>query len=224
MRLNKYIARATGVSRRKADELIKTEKVAINNKIVHIGVDVSDSDQVTINGRIIKLPTSDTVVIINKPIGYVCSRNAQAVDTRTIYDLLPENLKNLKTVGRLDKDSSGLVILTDNGDLAYKLTHPKFNKTKEYIVVLDNSLAPLHQQMIADFGISLTDGPSKLLLEKLTDDRKTFRVIMHEGRNRQIRRTFGALGYGVKSLHRLVFGPYTLPPTLSPGDWQYVEK
>ena len=94
--------------------------------------------------------------------------------------------------------------------MAHKLTHPSFTKTKEYVIELDRPLAPLHQQMIADFGINLTDGPSKLLLERLNDERTKFRVIMHEGRNRQIRRTFAALGYQVVSLHRISFGSYQL--------------
>ena len=148
--------------------------------------------------------------MLNKPVGYVCSRNAQAKGVKTIYELLPDQYKALKTVGRLDKDSTGLILLTDDGDLAHQLTHPSFAKTKEYIVELDHALAPLHQQMISDFGINLDDGPSQLLLERLNDERTKFNITMHEGRNRQIRRTFAALGYQVKSLHRTTFGSYTL--------------
>ena len=155
---------------------------------------------------------------LNKPVGYVCSRNAQARGVKTIYELLPDQYKALKTVGRLDKDSTGLILLTDDGDLAHQLTHPSFDKTKEYIVELDHALAPLHQQMISDFGINLDDGPSQLLLERLNDERTKFNITIHEGRNRQIRRTFAALGYQVKSLHRTTFGPYTLGD-LASGKW-----
>ncbi len=211
MRLNKFIAHATGISRREADELIRTGNVVVNGKAADLGCDVDPNDDtVTVNNQLVKLPTEHTTIMLNKPVGYVCSRNAQAKGVKTIYELLPDQYKALKTVGRLDKDSTGLILLTDDGDLAHQLTHPSFAKTKEYIVELDHALAPLHQQMISDFGINLDDGPSQLLLERLNNERTKFNVTMHEGRNRQIRRTFAALGYQVKSLHRTTFGSYTL--------------
>lgn len=211
MRLNKYIAHASGVSRREADQLIAGGLVAINGQGVSAGQDVDEnSDIVTVRGRRIALPAQHTTIMLNKPIGYVCSRNAQAKGVKTVYELLPPELHRLKTVGRLDKDSSGLILLTDDGDLAFQLTHPKFAKVKGYIVQLDKPLAPLHQQMISDFGLSLDDGLSKLLLERLNDNRTKFKVTMSEGRNRQIRRTFAALGYTVTALHRTSFGPYRL--------------
>ena len=211
MRLNKFIAHATGMARREADEAILNGRISVNGKVANIGQDVDgQSDIIKLDDKQITLPATTTVIMLNKPIGYVCSRNAQAKDAKTVYELLPSDLSQLKTIGRLDKDSSGLILLTDDGDMAHKLTHPSFTKTKEYVIELDRPLAPLHQQMIADFGINLTDGPSKLLLERLNDERTKFRVIMHEGRNRQIRRTFAALGYQVVSLHRISFGSYQL--------------
>ncbi len=211
MRLNKFIAHATGMARREADEAILNGRISVNGKVANIGQDVDgQSDIIKLDDKQITLPATTTVIMLNKPIGYVCSRNAQAKDAKTVYELLPSDLRQLKTIGRLDKDSSGLILLTDDGDMAHKLTHPSFTKTKEYVIELDRPLAPLHQQMIADFGINLTDGPSKLLLERLNDERTKFRVIMHEGRNRQIRRTFAALGYQVVSLHRISFGSYQL--------------
>ena len=211
MRLNKFIAHATGMARREADEAILNGRISVNGKVANIGQDVDgQSDIIKLDDKQITLPATTTVIMLNKPIGYVCSRNAQAKDAKTVYELLPSDLRQLKTIGRLDKDSSGLILLTDDGDMAHKLTHPSFTKTKEYVIELDRPLAPLHQQMIADFGINLTDGPSKLLLERLNDERTKFRVIMHEGRNRQIRRTFAALGYQVISLHRISFGSYQL--------------
>ena len=220
MRLNKFIAHATGLSRRAADDLIASGVVTVNGKAIALGCDIDvDTDVVSVNGKIVSLPSKHTTIMLNKPVGYVCSRNAQAKDVKTVYDLLPDEYKPLKTVGRLDKDSSGLILLTDDGDLAHQLTHPSFAKIKEYIVKLGRPLAPLHQQMISDFGINLDDGPSQLLLERIDDDRTKFRITMHEGRNRQIRRTFAALGYQVKSLHRTTFGPYTLAD-LPVGRWK----
>ncbi|MDR3125908.1 MAG: pseudouridine synthase [Candidatus Nomurabacteria bacterium] len=204
-------------------------------------------------------------MLLNKPVGYLSSRRSQG-GKPTVYDLLPTKYQNLKTAGRLDVDSSGLMLLSSDGDLIQRLTHPKFQKTKVYEIVLDRSLQPLHQQMISDFGIDLPDGKSKLLLEKIEKspnifstlspalrtngaDRTTgsppesglpdpgmgmspgsdrlghtakvekifgdfsdqhWRVTMHEGRNRQIRRTFAALGYNIKQLHRTQLGPYRL--------------
>ena len=223
MRLNKFIAHATGISRREADELIRAGNVVVDGKATDLGCDVDPNDDtVTVNNQLVKLPTEHTTIMLNKPVGYVCSRNAQAKGVKTIYELLPDQYKTLKTVGRLDKDSTGLILLTDDGDLAHQLTHPSFAKTKEYIVELDHALAPLHQQMISDFGINLDDGPSQLLLERLNDERTKFNITMHEGRNRQIRRTFAALGYQVKSLHRTTFGPYTLGD-LASGKWSALQ-
>jgi 23S rRNA pseudouridine2605 synthase len=147
--------------------------------------------------------------MLNKPVGYVCSRDGQG--SQTVYDLLPSGLHSLKSVGRLDKDSSGLLLLTNDGNLAHQLTHPSFQKTKVYQVSLDKPLQPLHRQLISDHGIQLDDGVSQLELERLTDgDDTQWRVRMHEGRNRQIRRTFESLGYDVRRLHRTGFGEFAL--------------
>lgn len=159
--------------------------------------------------------------MLNKPVGYVSSRKAQG-EVPTLYELLPEKYQKLKTVGRLDKNSSGLILLTNDGDFAFKHTHPKFYKLKTYLVELDQTLAPLHQQEISDFGIHLEDGLSKLFLTKLDDSRLKWQVEMSEGRNRQIRRTFAALGYKVVKLHRIEFGHYQLGD-LKTGEFKLVE-
>ena len=166
-------------------------------------------------------------LILNKPRGYVSSRKRQG-DTPTLYELLPEKLRVLKTVGRLDKDSSGLILLTDDGDFAFRMTHPKFFKIKTYKVELNKPLAPIHQQMISDIGITLPDGISKLFITKLADtdgkiSGKRLQVEMSEGRNRQIRRTFAALGYEVVELHRIEFGYYKIS-NLKPGEYKETEK
>jgi 23S rRNA pseudouridine2605 synthase len=128
----------------------------------------------------------------------------------------------LKPVGRLDKNSSGLLLLTNDGTLAQELTHPSHRKVKIYEVTLMQSLEPLHRQMISDFGVTLSDGVSKLRLERMHDGNdKAWRVAMHEGRNRQIRRTFEALGYQIHTLHRTHFGAHTLG-SLRPGSYQNV--
>ena len=262
IRLNKFLAERLGVSRREADELIAAGKITINGKKAVLGErlqatwtgdaaeggpprSVSDvgeeaaagpvqQPKIRYNGKPVPFDVSYTYLALNKPIGYVCSRRAQG-KAPTIYDLLPKKYHNLKTVGRLDKDSSGLILLTNDGNFAFQMTHPKFHKEKVYEVELDKPLQPLHQQMISDYGVMLDDGPSKFTVIKndktWTGDAaeggpprsvsdvgeeaaagpvQNYTVILTEGRNRQIRRTFAALGYTVTRLHRIKFGKYEL--------------
>lgn len=224
IRLNKFLAQALGVSRREADEIIESGKVFVDEKPAVIGQRVDKNSKVCYNEKIILFERAEEFfyLALNKPVGYVCSRKKQG-ENPTIYELLPEKFRSLKTVGRLDKDSSGLILLTNDGDFAFSMTHPKFFKTKVYIVELNRSLEPLHQQMIADFGIEIGDGVSKLGLTRLNDERTKFEVVMGEGRNRQIRRTFSALGYKVISLKRIEFGKYKLGE-LKEGEFFEVEK
>jgi 23S rRNA pseudouridine2605 synthase len=211
MRLNKFIAHTTNISRREADELISRGRVTINDKTAELGAQVTENDYVAVDHKHIGEKSTYTYIALNKPVGYLCSRRSQG-GVPTIFELLPEKYRDLKPVGRLDKDSSGIILLTDDGDFAHQMTHPKFAKTKIYEVELDTPLQPLHQQMISDFGIQLEDGVSKFLVER-TDpisNPQTYRITMHEGRNRQIRRTFAALGYTVTKLHRTQFGNFSL--------------
>ncbi|MBQ2660385.1 rRNA pseudouridine synthase [Candidatus Saccharibacteria bacterium] len=216
-RLNKFLAERLGVSRREADDLIAGGKVFVNGKTGVLGQRIDKNDKVCYNEKIIPFSQNFLYLALNKPVGYVCSRRQQG-DSPTVYELLPEKYRTLKTVGRLDRDSSGIILFTNDGDFAFRMTHPKFLKTKIYEVELDHPLEPLHQQMIVDFGVEIGDGVSKLGLTKLNDERTKFQVVMHEGRNRQIRRTFAALGYKVVALERKVFGKYELSG-LKPGEF-----
>jgi 23S rRNA pseudouridine2605 synthase len=209
MRINKFIALATGMSRRAADTAISEGNILVNNQSIQPGQDILESDTVLLNGKVLTLPESFTTIMLNKPVGYVCSRDGQG--SKTIYDLLPPNMHALKPIGRLDKDSSGLLLLTNNGNLANSLTHPSNQKRKVYEIILNKPLHKLDWQSIHEQGIELEDGPSKLFLERLEPlDDKHWQVTMHEGRNRQIRRTFEAIGYEVTHLHRTHFGDYSL--------------
>lgn len=217
-RLNKFLALHLGVSRRQADDLIQKGSVSVNGQPAIIGGRLNPGDTVSVNGKPVDDSTKFVYLALNKPVNYVCSRKQQG-DSPTIYELLPQKYHSLKPVGRLDRDSSGIILLTNDGDFALQMTHPRYAKVKRYEATLDRALEPLHQQMIADFGVDLDDGKSKLTLERRDDERKEWIVIMGEGRNRQIRRTFGSLGYTVTKLHRTNFGPYTLS-SLKPGDFQ----
>lgn len=223
-RLNKFLALQLGVSRRQADDLIAGGKVYINSKKAELGARFKKGDEIRLGDKIISnSQTSKIYLMMHKPVGYVCSRKKQG-ENETIYAILPKKYHSLKPVGRLDKNSSGLLLLTNDGDFAFKMTHPKFKKLKEYLVKIDASLEPLHQQMIADFGVNLPDGRSQLGLERFDDSRKYWKVSMSEGRNRQIRRTFSALGYEVVELHRVKFGNYFLPEDLAEGDFFETQK
>lgn len=208
MRINKYIALSTGLSRRAADELIASGRVSVNNQPPETGQQIAATDAVTLDHLTLTPPTSSQTIMLNKPAGYVCSRNGQG--SRTIYDVLPERYHDLKSVGRLDKDSTGLLLLTNDGELANELTHPSFKKVKIYEVTLNTPLEPLHHQLINDHGVQLADGSSRLSLMKIGENASSWQVTMNEGRNRQIRRTFESLGYQVTRLHRTQFGKYQL--------------
>lgn len=218
VRLNKFLAERLGVSRREADDLIVTSKVFVNDKPAILGARIDKNDKVCYNKKIIPFETEYLYLAMNKPVGYVCSRKAQG-EAPTLYELLPEKYKKLKTVGRLDKDSSGLILLTNDGDFAFQMTHPKFHKEKIYEVELDRPLAPLHQQMISDYGVMIDDGPSKFAV---IHDNDKYIVKLSEGRNRQIRRTFAALGYKVTKLYRTSFGKYELSG-LEPGKYVIIK-
>lgn len=207
MRLNRFIAQQTDISRRKADALIDSGDVVVDRQPAHPGMDVSGREVIIINGR--KLKPKRIIyrtIALYKPVGYVCSRDGQG--SPTVYDLLPGEYHHLNVAGRLDKDSSGLVILTNNGKLMQELTHPSNDKQKTYTVELNR---PLEDGMIAKLakGVDIGDARvSKLMVAPLKGN--TYEVNMQEGRNRQIRRSFEAIGYQVSSLHRTRFGPYRL--------------
>lgn len=220
-RLNKYLALQLGIARREADDLIVAGRVRLNDHTATLGARITDDDTVHVDGSPITRRAAYRYVLFHKPTNYVCSRKRQG-ESETIYALLPSEMHALKPVGRLDRDSSGILLLTNDGNFAHQMTHPSFHKTKVYEIILDHDLEPLHQQMIADYGVELEDGRSQFALQRLhDDDRREWQITMSEGRNRQIRRTFAALGYVVRALHRTHFGPYGLDD-LPEGKWRKI--
>ncbi len=216
VRLNKHLAYTLGISRREADLHIEQGRVLINGKVATLGNVIQPGrDTVTIEGSTIARKTKRyTYLLLNKPVGYICSRKQQGL-TPTVYSLIPRQYHHLKVAGRLDKDSCGLVLLTDDGDLIFKLTHPKFSKEKVYHVGLNKPLTSEDKVKI-ESGVELEDGASKFTVTKLSEALNVkkkpnmYKVVMSEGRNRQIRRTFGSLRYMVTHLERQAFGPYKL--------------
>lgn len=217
MRLNKYVALASGLSRRAADDAIAKGQISVNQQIASLGQHIDPvDDTVMLDGKVLEAPASPTTIMLNKPVGYVCSRDGQG--SKTIYDLLPADMHRLKPVGRLDKYSSGLLLMTNDGQLAYQLTHPKFEKIKKYNVAINKDLTEEDHKKITATGVQLEDGISKFMLGKVNNQYKDWKVSMSEGKNRQIRRTFEALGYSVVKLHRTQFGDYSLA-MLKPGSY-----
>ena len=180
LRLNKFLAERLGLSRREADAEIVAGKVKINGQTAILGAKIDKNSKVCYNRKTVPFNTDFLYLALNKPVGYVCSRRAQG-NTPTIYELLPQKYQHLKTVGRLDKDSSGLILLTNDGDFAFQMTHPKFRKTKVYEVELDHPLAPLHQQMISDYGVLLDDGVSRFKVVRRAGETGNLRAFATTG-------------------------------------------
>ncbi len=215
MRINQYVAHATGMARRAADRAVQEGRVKVNHEAAAPGTQVESSDTVTLDGARLELSRSYSYVMLHKPRGYITSRRQQG-DDPTIYDLLPEKLHTLRPIGRLDRDSSGLLLLSDDGPFINQLTHPSYEKSKIYDLTLTHTLSASDLASLAR-GVELEDGLSRP--EVVRANGRRIRVSLSEGRNRQLRRTFGALGYTVDDLHRVQIGPYKLAG-LQPGHWQ----
>lgn len=211
-RINKYIAECTGCSRRKAEEYINDGFVKVNNQIVKdLSTRVSLTDKVLLKGKFLKVP-KNKYIIFNKPAGYITSRSDEK-GRKTIYDLLPEELKELKPVGRLDKDSSGLLILTNDGDLINCLTHPKYEVPKRYRVKIKGSFTLTDAQKFSE-GIDIQeDKPARaeVISIKIIDKNVyEINIFLKQGYNRQIRRMFEKIGSEVTELKRISIGPLTV--------------
>lgn len=225
MRINKLLAQLTGMSRRHADNTVAAGRVTVNGSRAILGQDVTESDVIQLDGGSVMQTAGSkehVTIMLNKPVGYVVSRNGQG--SKTIYDLLPAAYRGLKPIGRLDKNSSGLLLLTNDGRLAHDLTHPGKQKLKVYEVALNKPLTAHDWELLTQQGVKLADGLSRFdelrWLER--NDGYRWMIVMHEGRNRQIRRTFEALGYTVTNLHRTHFGPYSLQHATRLGSYSLI--
>lgn len=220
MRINKYVASATGLSRRTVDKLVKEKKIKVNGSIAFLGQDINEFDKVAVGKTEIQPNRRFVSILLNKPAGYISSNSGQG--QKTVYDLLPKNYTNLKIAGRLDKDSSGLMLLTNNGELAYKLTHPKFKKLKKYLVQINKPLSHDDEKKIINSEVYLDNKPSNMHLTPKDNSKLTWIIAMNEGRNRQIRRTFEQLNYNVITLKRLQIDKYKLD-NLKEGQYIKIE-
>lgn len=212
MRLNKFLSNSGLASRRKCDQLIEEGKVFVNGKqVTELGSQINEKkDKVTVEGKTITLPSSFVYIKLNKPKGYACTAQDEK-GRKTIYDLI-DSEERLFSIGRLDFDTEGLILLTNDGDFANKVAHPKFNIDKEYRVTVEgeikeSEMAVMRKGVVVDGQrmpsaivnfISYENGYTKLS------------VIIDEGQNRQIRRMFEAIGKTIKLLKRVRIGQVRL--------------
>jgi 23S rRNA pseudouridine2605 synthase len=191
--------------------------VLVNGQPAAVGQPVGEGDTVTLDGGVVSLPAAFSYIAVNKPVGYVCSRRRQGT-TRIIYDLLPPSMQSLRLAGRLDRDSSGLMLLSNDGKFIQAMSHPSANKRKRYELRTDKPVTEVDVTALGA-GIMLEDGPSRL--DVISAAGRELIVELEEGRNRQIRRTLGHLGYQITRLHRTAIGSYQLGP-LPEGKWQEI--
>lgn len=212
MRINKFLAYSGVASRRAADDLIKDGVVKINGKVCTTGIDVDlSSDTVTVNGKPVNVVKKYDYYIMNKPKGYVCTVKDDK-GRKTVMDLLPNNAKRLFPVGRLDYDTEGLLILTNDGDLTFKLTHPKNEVPKTYLVktekpVSDEDVIKLRAGVYVD-GVKTKKCNVRLI--ESTKSGSKLHITITEGRNRQVRKMFESINNCVDFLKRIKIGDLTL--------------
>lgn len=226
MRINKYIAKSTGCSRRKAEELILAGKVKVNNKVCSdLATNVFEhDDKIELDGEEIKLDIPLLYIMMNKPKGLVVTR-ADEYDRKTVYSILPPEFNFLKPVGRLDKDSEGLLLLTNDGEMINKILHPKYKQDKVYQVAVAGNITKEQLNKLRA-GIDIGDGvtqPAGVYIRKNYERKTTLKFVLKEGRKRQIRRMLESVESKVISLRRTQVGDIQLG-RLPQGQWRYLTK
>jgi len=225
MRLQRFMADAGIASRRKCEEYIAAGRVKVNGSVAAVGCVVEAGDCVEFDGKVISAQEEKITVILNKPQGVVCTAS-DPEGRRTVVDYVKELPYRLYNVGRLDYDSEGLIVLTNDGELAHRMMHPSFEISKVYHVVCSGKLTPAEADRLKR-GVVLDDGitaPAEVNNLKLLKNGNTaFDITIHEGRNRQVRRMVAAIGHDTLLLRRIKEGPLELG-NLKGGEWRYITK
>ena len=227
IRLQKYLAEAGIASRRKAEELILQGKVQVNGKVItELGTKVQiGKDEVIYENKIVQIENKKIYVLLNKPIGYVTTVKDQ-FHRESVLDLVKVK-ERLVPVGRLDMYTSGALILTNDGDFVYKVTHPKHEIPKTYTVTLKGIVGKDNVENLrtgVDIGGYITK-PAKVKILKTDEDKQISRleIIIHEGKNRQVRKMCEAIGHKVLALHRSAIAGITVK-NIELGKWRYLSK
>lgn len=197
-RLNKFISEAGVASRRAADRLVEEGRVTINGRVAVVGDKVSDGDRVCVDGKPVEKVRSDVIIAFNKPRGITCTSSPDDPDNVIAYIGYPERIYS---IGRLDKDSEGLLLLTNNGELANAIMRSRGEHEKEYVVTVDHDITEKFVRRMSE-GVEILGRRTKRCeVERLSD--REFRIVLRQGLNRQIRRMCGQLGYTVMTLRRV---------------------
>lgn len=226
MRLNKFLSKAGIVSRRGADQLIRQGRIAVNGKITtELGTVIDETaDKVEFDGKTVTLPDEYIYLVLNKPPGYLVTLRDN-FGRPLVMNLMGKYKKVVKPVGRLDFDSSGLLILTNDGEFAFRLSHPRFEIDKKYLVKCEGFISDDDIKKLGE-GIQLEDGktsPAKLELVSRSKTFSRFYITIHEGRKRQVRRMCQAVGKTVVKLERISIGNIELGG-LKSGKFRALEK
>ena len=221
-RLHKLLAQSGIGSRREMEELIAAGRISINGETASVGQTASAGDRVKVNGKLVQLRFSDRlprVILYHKPEGEIVSRNDPEHRPNVFTSMPRISAGRWVAVGRLDFNTSGLLLLTTSGDLANRLMHPRYLLLREYAVRILGELTEEVRRQLLD-GIDLDDGPAQFASFQEAGGEganRWYRVSLHEGRNREVRRMFEAVGVVVSRLMRVRYGPFTLPPGLKRG-------
>jgi 23S rRNA pseudouridine2604 synthase len=216
VRLNKYISETGVCSRREADKWIEAGRVTLNGQPASLGTQVTDGDEVRIDGDAIGIKKKQVYIALNKPVGIICTTEAHVADNIIDHVGFAERIF---PVGRLDRDSEGLILLTNNGDIVNEILRSENNHEKEYLVSVDRPITDLSLRMMAD-GVKIMGELTKPSKVARTDAR-SFRIILTQGLNRQIRRMCSALGYKAQRLQRVRIMNIHLGK-LQPGQWRHL--
>lgn len=215
IRINRFLASCGVESRRGCDRLVREGRVEVNGTIISdLATRVQPTDHVRCDGKLLR-PQPPLTVVLNKPIGYICT-HLDPEGRKTIYDLLPAKFNTLNYIGRLDQNSSGLILLTTSGDLAESLTHPRYHIEKEYLVHLERPFPPELTHHLLE-GIPIMEGLAKAESVHF-ESRRKLRMVLTQGYNRQIRRMFSKMENKVRKLERIRIGNLIMPG-LSTGEY-----
>lgn len=226
IRLNKFLSQVGAASRREADKMISEGRVEVNNEVIQeLGYKIDgEKDEVKVDGKRVNREKSLAYLMLNKPLGYLVTMK-DPYQRPTIKELLPSLKKRIFPVGRLDYDSEGLLLLTNDGELAYRLTHPSFEVKKTYIVKVrgEPDLLKLARLKKGIFLYGKKTAPAQITLLSRDSKGALLKTEIHEGRKREVKRMFETIGHKVVSLKRVAFGGLTLGK-LKPGEWRFLTQ